>query len=303
METSADSRDYERYESLRQEIWGFPEDNLPGSRNLMCENYLHDGGALFIGVFSERPDGVLTASPGQFMGFSYGFVGVKNKEIAFKSPQNLRFYSQYTAVKGEFRNFGLGLAIKEFQRLQVLDRLGISTITCTYDPLTGVNAWRNIHYFGMEVEEYRISTYGEFGGLLNRLDIPSDRFFLSWDLKAEKGPGISGGRPSPPENQCVLSVESSQIQGKTGPLELEILVGGDLAKDEEILFVRIPLDFYRMLRETDIEDRTVRGIPLRWRLETRALFQSAFQRGYKVVDFFQTDDKPPKNYYVLRRCE
>jgi predicted GNAT superfamily acetyltransferase len=303
VETSADSRDYERYESLRQEIWGFPEDNLPGSRNLLCENFLHDGGALFVGVFSERPDGVLTSSAEQFIGFSYGFVGVKDKQIAFRSPQNLRFYSQYTAVKGEFRNFGLGLAIKEFQKQQVLDLLGVSTITCTYDPLTGVNAWRNIHYFSMEVDEYRISTYGEFGGLLNRLDIPSDRFFLNWDLKAEKMRGILGRRPAPPAKQSVLVVESRKVQGKGGSLELEIVAGGDLEKEEETLFVRIPLDFCRMLRETDVGDRTVRDIPLRWRLETRALFQSAFKRGYKVVDFFQTEDKPPKNFYVLRRSE
>jgi predicted GNAT superfamily acetyltransferase len=303
VETSADSRDYERYESLRQEIWGFPEDNLPGSRNLMCENFLHDGGALFIGVFSESPNGILAATPEEFVGFSYGFVGVKDKKIAFKSPQNLRFYSQYAAVKAEFRNCGLGVAIKEFQKQQVLELLGISTITCTYDPLTGVNAWRNIHYFGMEVEEYRISTYGEFGGLLNRLDIPSDRFFLSWDLRAAQARGISSRRSPPPERQSVLPVECRQVQGRTGSLVLEIAGAADLDKDAEILFVRIPLDFYQMLTETDVEDRAVREIPLRWRLETRAFFESAFKRGYEVMDFYQTDDRPPKNFYVLRRSK
>jgi predicted GNAT superfamily acetyltransferase len=303
VETSTDSRDYEKYESLRQEIWGFPEDNLPGSRNLMCENFLHDGGALFIGVFSESPNGVLAATPECFVGFSYGFVGVKDKRIAFRSPKNLCFYSQYTAVKAELQSCGLGVAIKEFQKQQVLNLLGISTITCTYDPLTGVNAWRNIHYFGMEVEEYRISTYGEFGGLLNRLDVPSDRFFLSWDLRAEKMRGISSRHSPPPERQSVLPVECRQIQGRNGSLMLEVVDAADLDKDEETLFVRIPLDFYQMLRETDVEDRAVREIPLRWRLETRAFFESAFKRRYEVMDFYQTDDKPPKNFYVLRRSK
>ncbi len=303
VEISADSRDYEKYEILRQDIWGFPEDNLPGSRNLMCENFLHDGGALFIGVFSESPDGVLTATPERFMGFSYGFVGVKDKTVAFKSPLNLRFYSQYTAVKEEFRNYGLGVAIKEFQKEKVLNLLGISSITCTYDPLTGINAWRNIHHFGMEVEEYRVSTYGEYGGLLNRLDIPSDRFFMSWDLRAEKTPGIPRPLSPPPAEQCVLAVEEKPVQGRNGSVALEVITSADLDKNKETLFVRIPLDFYRMLRETDVEDRAVREIPLRWRLETRSIFQSAFKRGYRIMDFFQTDDKPPKNYYVLRRSE
>jgi len=304
VETSEDARDYAKYEALREEIWAFPEDHLPGTRNLMCENFLHDGSALFIGVYSEQPDGRLSADPESFVAFSYGFVGLKDKTIGFRRPDNLQFYSQYTGVKEAFRRYGLGVLIKEFQREKVLDLFGITTITCTYDPLTGVNAWRNIHYFQMEVVEYRVSTYGEYGGLLNRLDVPSDRFYMRWDLTKKTGPREGAMKSSPDEAASLVRVEEKTVEGRTGPIRLELASSLDLTplkEAPECLFVRIPRDFYAMLQETDVEAEPVRRIPLDWRLRTREAFQALFERGYRVVDFSRTTDMPPKNYYFLRK--
>jgi predicted GNAT superfamily acetyltransferase len=304
VEMSDDSRDYAKYENLREEVWGFPEDNLPGTRNLMCENFLHEGSALFIEVYAETAAGVLDADREHFIAFSYGFVGVKNKDIGFRRADNLRFYSQYTAVKEEYRRYGLSVLIKEFQRDLVLGLFGVSTITCTYDPLTGVNGWRNVHYFGMEVAEYRVSTYGEYGGLLNRLDIPSDRFFMSWDLRREAGSREFEPEALRAEENCPVRVEEKTVSGRSGPASLEVASGVDLRKigeAEGFLFVRIPRDFYLMLRETDVEDGAVRRIPLDWRLQTRQVFQTLFQKKYRVVDFFRTPDESRKNFYVLQK--
>jgi predicted GNAT superfamily acetyltransferase len=303
VEDSADSRDYEKYERLRNEIWGFPEDSLPGSRNLMCENYLHDGGALFISVYEDEPGHEPGPDAARLIAFSYGFVGVRDKAIAFRSPENLRFYSQYTGIREELRGYGLGVAVKEFQREIVRDVFGICSVTCTYDPLTGANAWRNIHHFEMDVEEYRVSTYGEYGGLLNRLDVPSDRFFMSWDLER---PGRSGETPwasAYNEELCVVDCREETVPGRTGPARLEVITRVNLEAADEILYARIPWDFYRMLRETDVDRPDIRDIPVRWRLETRRLFQTLFARGYGIVDFFSTPGPAPANYYVLRKTD
>ena len=302
VETSADSRDYEKYERLRNEIWGFPEDNLPGSRNLMCENFLHDGGALFIGVYAPGPAGE-NPPERRFVAFSYGFVGVKDKETAFKKTDNLRFYSQYTGIREEFRGSGLGVAIKEFQRQKIRDLFGINTITCTFDPLTGVNAWRNVHHFGMEVEDYRVSTYGEYGGLLNRLDVPSDRFFMAWDLRRPAAPGESPWASAWTEELALVRCREEVVAGRGGPLELETLTDIGPEPTEEIHFARIPRDFYTMLRETDVDRPDVREIPVRWRAGTRELFLRLFSRGYAVADFFSTPGRRPGNYYVLRKTD
>ncbi len=303
VETSNESADYAKYEALRNEIWGFPEDNLPGSRNLMCENYFHEGSALFIAVYEESESGKLAVDPTRFVAFSYGFVGVKDKEAAFGRVDNLRFYSQYLGVRESHRSFGLGLAIKEFQRQKVRDLFGISTITCTYDPLTSVNAWRNVHHFGMEIEEYRVATYGEYGGRLNRLDIPSDRFFMVWDLKKPVREKRDAGKAALCSERSVIAVEERLIHGRSGPVKLE--VASDVLPDlnGDVLFVRIPRDFYLMLRETDIEEEAVRRIPLDWRLKTRQVFQALLPRGYRVTDFLRTQTENGKNFYVLKKGE
>lgn len=299
VESSHEAADYQKYEDIRNAIWGFPDDHLSGTRNMMCENFFAEGSSLFIGAFTEAEGGGFRADGAHLAGFCYGFVGVVDKESGFRDPANLRFYSQFAGVRPEYQSFGLGVRIKEFQRDVILRRLGIGTVICTYDPLTGVNAHRNVHHFGMDVLEYRVATYGEYGGLLNRSDVPSDRFLTSWDLlrKARNG-SRSAGRPGPAAPR-VFSVEARRVQGATGPLDLEVVRASEIPPQVPAVLVQIPLDFYRMLRETDVADPGVRRIPVDWRAHTRRAFTALLDRGYKVTDFLKAWGTPPANYYLL----
>lgn len=300
VETSHEPSDYGMYEALRSEIWDFPEDHLSGTRNMMCENVFHEGGSLFIGAFVEAPGGGFEVDGEHLVGFCYGFVGVSDKAVGFRDRSNLRFYSQYAGVRPAFQSYGLGILLKEFQREASLDILGVSTVICTYDPLTGVNAHRNVHHFGMEVLEYRVATYGEYGGLLNRLDVPTDRFLMSWDLERKVGrPAydleVALAAPRP------IRAGFRRVTGRTSLLELEVVEGTDVNITGDLLLVRIPLDFYRMLQETDVADKDLRRVPVDWRLATREVFQGLFARGYQVVDFRRAGARVPGNYYILSR--
>jgi predicted GNAT superfamily acetyltransferase len=298
VEASHEAADYQKYEDLRNEIWGFPDDHLAGTRNMMCENFLAEGSSLFIGAFAESAGGAFPSDAAHLAGFCYGFVGILDKEIGFRDRGNLRFYSQFAGVRGEYQCYGLGVLIKEFQRDVILRRFGLDTVICTFDPLTGVNARRNVHHFGMEVLEYRVATYGEYGGLLNRTDVASDRFLMSWDLR--KAPG-QNGPVSVASIGRVLSVESRRVAGRTGALSLEIVRQADPGLDGDRLLVQIPVDFYHMLDETDVADPDVRRIPVDWRLETRRVFLALLGRGYRVVDFLRVPGPPPENFYLLAR--
>ncbi len=296
VETSHDAKDYRKYEDLRNEVWGYPDDHFSATRNMMCENFLHEGSSLFIGAFAQDQDASPSPDRTSMAGFCYGYVGLKDKALGFRDGRNLRFYSQFTAVREEFRRFGLGILIKEFQRETVLNLLGIEEIICTYDPLTGVNAHRNIHYFGMDVLEYRVATYGEYGGILNRFDVPTDRFLMSWDLRR----GTRSGRAKiPPRSGHALVAGIRTVEGRTGELDLEVVREVRTGLDTEAVLVRVPSDYYRMLQETDVPDPAVRSIPVEWRLQTRRIFQSFFARGYRVTDFGRTSDEPPWSCYVL----
>jgi predicted GNAT superfamily acetyltransferase len=288
VETSSQIEDYARYDEIRNAIWDFPEDHLAGCRGLLGENYFHDGTSLFIGAHAAAPDGGLEASAERMVGFSYGFVGV-------------RFYSQYTGVLPEMEGFGLGLAIKEFQRDVLLSLYGIRTVVCTFDPLTAVNAHRNFRRLGMRVIDYRPATYGEFGGRLNRRDVPSDRFFMAWDLgKDEARAGAAPGERAG-EIPCVLPAARQMIDGRSGWIEVETAGVLDLAGVSDSALMRIPADFYAVLKETDVEDPEVRRIPLTWRLRTREAFQTLLGSGFRVAGFLDILPGETGPGYILRR--
>ena len=301
VETSDAAEDYGKYEALRNDIWGVPDDNLPGTRNMMCENYLYDGSSLLLAAYVADPSGTFVEDRAHLVGFSYGFVGVLDKSVCFKSLDNLWFYSQFTGVLPAYQGYGLGVGLKEFQKDVLVGVFGVTTMTCTFDPLTAVNAARNVHHFGMNVLEYRAATYGEYGGFLNRIDVPSDRFFMVWDLKKPRS------RPDVRLDDLaagwgdVVEVEHRRVPGRSGPLDLEIVRALRLELDSERLLIRIPRDFYLMLRETDIDDPDVRGIPLEWRMRTREAFQILFGRGYRINDFKTAPGPPPADYYLLSR--
>jgi len=299
VETSHEARDYQKYEDIRDEIWGFPDDHLAGTRNMMCENFLGEGGSLFIGAFAEAAGGGFAVDGENLAGFCYGFAGVVDKAIGFRELSNLRFYSQFAGVRRCYEGFELGVLMKEFQRDIILGRFGIGTVICTYDPLTGVNARRNVHHFGMDVLEYRVAIYVEYGGLLNRADVASDRFLMSWDLTKAPREKTPPPGPSPREAGRVFQVDSRRIEGRTSELDLEVVRTADLDSPKGTLLMQIPFDFYMMLRETDVADPDVRRIPVEWRLQSRQAFRVLLTRGYRVVDFLNGVGTPPASFYVL----
>ncbi len=302
VETSGDAADYAKYEALREEIWGYPDDHMSSPLNMMSESVFHEGGSLFIGAFAEAGDkGGFVTDAAHLVGFCYGYVGLRDPAVGYREISNIRFYAQYAGVRKAYQSYGLGILLKEYQREMVRDLLGLATIICTYDPLTGVNANRNIRHFGMDVLEYRVATYGEYGGLLNRPDVPTDRFLMSWDLARTKGP-----RPAS-EPRAVLSAPETiqaglrRVEGKNGPIELEVVEAVRPEPEGDIALVRIPLDIYGMLQETDVPDPQVRRIPVDWRLATREVFTTLFARGFRIVDFLKASAEAQANHYVLRR--
>jgi len=300
VETSSRPADYQKYEDLRQDIWGYPDDHMSSTRNMMCENVFHEGGSLFIGAFAEESGAGFPADGPHLAGFCYGFVGIRDKTVGYRDRANLRFYAQYAGVRTAFQSYGLGIVLKEFQREIVLGLLGVSTIICTYDPLTGVNANRNVHHFGMDVLEYLVDTYGGYGGRLNRLDVPTDRFLMSWDLErtgARPPYGLEAARAACRPIRAGLL----RVPGRSGPVDLEVVEGTEPGAEGDPLLVRIPLDFYKMLQETEVSEPEVKRIPLDWRMATREVLQALFARGYRVIDFLKATAGSPANHYVLSR--
>jgi len=200
-------------------------------------------------------------------------------------------------------NFGLGIKIKEFQKEILLTVFRVNLVVCTYDPLTAVNAYRNIRQFGMKVLEYRLAPYGEYGGRLNRQDVPSDRFFTAWDLLLEHQPLVPEEKIEHLLSQRPKALESEWKTIKTARSELELQLVRRVRLDlsEEQILVEVPVDFYQLLRATADGPDEIRNIPVDWRLKSRDVFLHYFQQGYKVVDFFKASSGQPAVYYLLEK--
>jgi predicted GNAT superfamily acetyltransferase len=300
VETSNDAADYMKYEEIRDEIWKDPLDNFASPRNMAAENYFSEGSSLFIAAYVEDRDGHLAKDTASFVGFSYGFVGIKDKDLGFRNSENFIFYSQYTGVKEGYQKGGLGIKIKEFQRKILTEVFGVFTVICTFDPLTGINAYRNIHHFQMDIVKYHENCYTDFTGKLNRIDVPLDRFLVSWDLKKEPRRSQVDIEELLNSGMSVIQTGVENVSGKTGPLQLDVVTGVDLSLDEDLLLVEIPFDFYTMIQETDVTDNRVREIPVVWRYKTREVFQDLFRRGYSILDFqYIQKEGRKRDFYVL----
>jgi predicted GNAT superfamily acetyltransferase len=267
---------------------------------LGVENYFHDGSNCLTGVYIEDADGNFQEDESHLVGFSYGYVGVKDKKLGFRDIGNITFYSQYVGVKKEYQNYKLGVLIKKYQKKVVLDLYGLSTITCTYDPLVGVNAYRNIHLFQMNVIEYCVSRYQGFEGNLNRADVPSDRLSILWNLR-EKGQALEYDlKKLVDSHHLVVHSEVDEIAGKSGPLRAELVRPVNLDLDHDLLLIEVPFDFYTILQETNVPDESVRRIPRDWRMETRKAFQELLRRGYRVLDFnYLKTEERTRDFYVM----
>jgi predicted GNAT superfamily acetyltransferase len=302
VETSHDQGDYEKYEELRFEIWGMSNDSMAGLRNMCSENYFSDGNCLFIAVYAEDDKGHFEQDREHLVGFSYGYVGIKDQKTGFREPDNVVFYSLYTGVREEYQHFGLGVLMKEFQGDVVRDVFGIHIITCTFDPLTGVNAYRNIHCFGMDVVEYREDCYSGFAGKLNRADVPSDRLYVSWDFDKPVQRPVYDLQGLVYSGDMAVTAKIEKVKGRSGPVLLDVVEKADPESDREFLLVEIPFDFYRILRETDVRDKRVRRIPIEWREATRSVIQDLLRRQYRIVDFrwFQEGTRK-RDFYVFQK--
>ena len=116
---------------------------------------------------------------------------IENKIVgaafAFPATNNgLHLHSHMTAVLPEFRDKGVGYALKIHQ-WNWAKKNSYSKLSWTFDPLVRRNAKLNIVKLGVDISAYHPNFYGEMPDALNAGD-ESDRLMVSWstDLDAPK---------------------------------------------------------------------------------------------------------------------
>ena len=120
---------------------------------------------------------------------SGAFINNKIVGAAFAFPatnDGLHLHSHMTAVLLEFRDKGIGYALK-IDQWNWAKKKNYSHLSWTFDPLVRRNAKLNIAKLGVDISAYHPNFYGDMPDALNAGD-ESDRLMVSWstDINAPK---------------------------------------------------------------------------------------------------------------------
>ena len=120
---------------------------------------------------------------------SGAFIDNKIVGAAFAFPattDGLHLHSHMTAVLDEYRDKGVGYALK-IDQWNWAKRNNYSALSWTFDPLVRRNAKLNIVKLGVDISAYHPNFYGAMPDALNAGD-ESDRLMVSWstDIDAPK---------------------------------------------------------------------------------------------------------------------
>jgi len=120
---------------------------------------------------------------------------------------------------------------------------------------------------GVVCDEYAVNIYGESSSALHR-GTPTDRLVVQWNI----------GEPH--VERRISSDRALRARASEAANAPVVNAGArvDLAIDERRVWVEIPVGFTEMQQQTPDQ-------ALEWRMQTRAIFQSYFGRGYRAVDF------------------
>ncbi|HMD36148.1 MAG TPA: hypothetical protein VKH42_14320 [Vicinamibacterales bacterium] len=229
-------------------------------------------GGILIGAFTDD----------RLVGFVYSLPGIKQG----KPTQ----WSHMLGVVDAFRSAGVGYELKRRQRERTL-AMGLDLIEWTYDPMQAMNAHLNFAKLGVVVGEYEENVYGESTSPLHKGN-PTDRFVAEWWIRkphverrlAPAGPLTFG---------TVELADARHVNSVAAAGDWLESVDVDLSLDARRLAVDIPMGFTEMLARAP-------DLALAWRICTRAIFTTYFDRGYRAVDFLL--DRPGRRgTYLLTR--
>jgi predicted GNAT superfamily acetyltransferase len=216
---------------------------------------------------------------GRLLGFLYAFLGRYHGRVIH--------WSHMMAVDKHHRDMGLGFRMKLVHRELAL-QAGIKSICWTYDPLQSRNAALNIARLGVRVEEYLPDCYGCFPSLIEK-GLPSDRFVVNWQIGSARVAGCLHGHPLRPTNLNLPRINETRRNAEG----FIVNRGISLSFAAPRLLLEIP---------TNTDEMRIHALKLarQWRLETRHMFQRAFESGCRVLDFVTSGRGSDRRaFYVL----
>ncbi|HTB17713.1 MAG TPA: GNAT family N-acetyltransferase [Bryobacteraceae bacterium] len=170
--TLTEREDLKAVVRLQRQIWGFEDVDLIPLRLFVVASKI--GGQVY-GAFDDT----------QLIGFCMAIPGLKPGGKTY-------LHSHMLGVLAEYRNSGVGRALKLTQRDDALSR-GIDLIEWTFDPLELKNAFFNMERLGAVVRRYVPNQYGTTSSPLHG-GLPTDRCIAEWWIASARVNTILSGQ-------------------------------------------------------------------------------------------------------------
>lgn len=238
--------------------------------------------ALLLTIVKNKGVVLLAYDDDEPIGYCFSFVGYEG-EATTEIPR-LKHCSHHAAMIPAYQGKGLGEELKWAQRDAILEQK-INHVTWTFDPLETMNASLNFRKLGAVCSTYIPNCYGDMQDVLNK-GIPSDRFQVDWWLASDWVELHAEG------NHTQSDVEEWVAAGARQLNEITWVDGHPLPTEGEkdstdwstTLLLTIPKNYQLIKRENH-------PLAVEWRMHTRALFQTAFERGYTATDLIVEHDR------------
>lgn len=250
-------------EAIQHVVWDNPSTII--YRNALI-NFSRNG-ALVLGAVDE----------GRIVGFLLSYLGIEHQDSDRPAMANLKLVSQRMAVLPEYRDRGIGYALKLAQRDYALKQ-GIRLITWTYDPLLTRNAHLNIRKLGAIVREYWRDYYGTASSPQVVLG-SSDRFVVEWWVTGNRvEQRMSGKRGGLTLNQYTDA--NAQVLNPAEMVDNSFVRPGNAIYQPQgmVVLVEVP-DEYNAIVKHDPD------LARAWREHSRDVLVSTLTSGYTVTDF------------------
>lgn len=212
-------------------------------------------------------------------GFVFGVTGIRDGRRAH--------WSDMLAVRPEYRDRGLGRALKLHQR-ELLLPLDVQVVHWTFEPLESRNAFLNFARLGVTTRDYRRDLYGEPDSPLHQ-GLGTDRFVVDWVIAGERVTARLAGAEPPPTAADIadLPLVNPTRDAPHGPACDE----PDTGLDAPRVRVAIPRDIQALKTRVPELARS-------WRERVRTAMEAYLERGYAVTELVPSGDRSD---YVLER--
>ena len=161
---------FDRCVALQDAVWGYDVTGMMTQKVFLLASTI--GGQVIGAMEGETLVGYAMALPGVRQGRAY-------------------LHSHHLAVLPEWRNAGVGRALKLAQRDEALSR-GIELMEWTFDPLEIKNAYLNFARLGAISRRYLHDFYGASNSPLHG-GLPTDRIVAEWWLRSERVARVLAG--------------------------------------------------------------------------------------------------------------